>query len=195
MNKYETGEERVTYPSNRELLDTARLREQAALEQARLARESLAAMAERLQATEHLYAKCRAQLDAAELVINGMSSGRVEHMLMTKLAVAEARAAELERERDEAQAHAARLTECVQSWVDLNSPTLFGDVQAIISASPAESLARLRALEEEHEAGRVLSTLMHQKTVRVEYAYEFAKAEIEWREKCAAVKTARAGKD
>ena len=158
MNKYETGEERVTYPSNRELLDTARLREQAALEQARLARESLAAMAERLQATEHLYAKCRAQLD-------------------------------------EAQAHAARLAACVQSWVDLNSPTLFGDVQAIISASPAESLARLRALEEEHEAGRVLSTLMHQKTVRVEYAYEFAKAEIEWREKCAAVKTARAGKD
>ena len=53
----------------------------------------------------------------------------------------------IQRERDEAQAHAARLAACVQSWVDLDSTTLFSDVQTIISASPADSLRHYQELE------------------------------------------------
>jgi hypothetical protein len=99
----------IEYPPEQERffsvaeLDAAKLREQAALEQARRARESLVAMT--------------AQLQAAELVIESMNSGRIEHMLMEKLAKAEARAVELERtlekaiEREQASARRGLLAE------------------------------------------------------------------------------------
>src|SRR3990167_3766018 len=79
MNEQETRGERITYFSTNERLvrtdlDAAILRERAALEQASRARESTAAMAERLQATE----------------------ARIEELGLL-LIEAEARAAELER--------------------------------------------------------------------------------------------------
>ena len=167
-------------------LDAARLREQAALEQAWRARESLAAMGKRLAETEHLYAACLAQLDAAKALI--FHDSEIAQSLLKRAEEAGAHIAELERdlkaarvaldgddsafeahyhlpmqkmkhERDEAQAHAARLASVLDRAIItrdghaqsrqtiITSAKWIDDAALALSAAPAEALARLRALE------------------------------------------------
>ena len=219
-------QQKVKYPPEHERffpvadLDAAKLREQAALEQARRARESAAAMTERLQAAEARAAELQADI----LRLGSDSNNRVNnlgaeaHRRITEL---EARAAAFEKRcgefkadltearnnyadvivkavelsgtaeflkqqlelsetdaggerRDQAlgdalvevakwQAHAARLAAalrelsgaCEDADAQEELPgsvdgSLLDSARAALSAAPAESLARLKALEEEH---------------------------------------------
>jgi len=128
----ETRGDRATYPAEhdrlvlRAELDAARLREQAALGQARLARESLAAMGDKLIAVENHAGALTAQLEAAEA-------------RAARLAVALERTAYVKHiDVEHGDYIECRLCREMDGHKD----------GCVLSATPTESLARLRALEE-----------------------------------------------
>ena len=142
----ETRGERITYPTERE----------------------------RLTETEHLYAACLAQLDAAKaIILQGTESAWT---FQKRAEAAEARAAELERtlekaieremeaarrgllaerEAAETQAHAARLANLclLAAPMVAEHATIYGDesldeaMVRVATATPTEAPAYLRALE------------------------------------------------
>jgi hypothetical protein len=220
-------------------LDATQLRERSALEQARRARESAAALTEKLIAVENHAGALNMRLQSAiaqresfaEIVITyaqhlpgckvspeqDCTCGLLEvigdakpitAVLSERLQAAEARAdkqtearasdiALLVRERDEVQAHAARLAQLCLLAAPLvaEHATIYGGetlAEAIVrvaTAAPADSLAWLRALEAEHEAALKLAKLRLDNDTKVGTVDKLA-----WLDCIRRVEAARTGK-